>query len=68
MNQTGIDRFGGWIRNQTWDEVLQVKTVDEKFEMLQNMLLQKLDEFLQQKYKIVTVDDQPFYSEKMKRL
>ena len=31
--------------DQTWDEVVQAKTVDEKLEMLQNMLLQKLDDF-----------------------
>ena len=68
MKQSGIDNFGAWIRNQTWDEVLQAKTVDEKSEMLQNMLLKKLDEFLPQKNKTVTSDDQPFYSEKMKRL
>ena len=35
--------------DQTWDEVVQAKTVDEKLEMLQNMLLQKLDEFLAEK-------------------
>ena len=68
MKQSGIDNFGAWIRNETWDEVLKAKTVDEKSEMLQNMLLKKLDEFLPQKNKTVTSDDQPFCSEKMKRL
>ena len=68
MKQSGIDNFGAWIHNQTWDEVLKAKTVDEKSEMLQNMLLKKLDEFLPQKNKTVTSDDQPFCSEKMKRL
>ena len=47
---------------------IQAKTVDEKFEMLQNMLLEKLEKFLPQKNKTVTSDDQPFCSEKMKRL
>ena len=68
MKQSGIDRFGEWIRNQTWNEVLQAKTVDEKSEMLQNMLVRKLDKFLPQRHKIDTSDDQPFCSEKMKRL
>ena len=68
MKQSGIDSFGEWISNQTWDEVLQAKTVDGKSEMLQNMLLEKLEEFLPQKNKTVTSDDQPFCSEKMKRL
>ena len=29
MKQFGIDRFGKWIHNKRWDEVLQVKTVRE---------------------------------------
>ena len=44
MMQSGIDLFGHWIRNQTWEQVLNAESVDEKSEILQNMLLQKLDE------------------------
>ena len=46
MKQSGIDLFGEWLNKQTWKEVLEAETLDEKAEMLQNMLVDKFDEFL----------------------
>ena len=68
MKQSGIDLFGMWLKKQSWEEVFEAKTVDEKSEVLQNMLLEKLEEFLPQKVVKISSDDQPFCSEKMKRL
>ena len=68
MKQSGIDLFGSWIKNQSWNEVFEAKTVDEKSEILQNILLNKLEEFLPSKKKKVCSVDQPFCTEKMKHL
>ena len=68
MKQSGIDLFGIWIRNQTWEQVLNAESVDEKSEILQNMLLQKLDEYLPLKKRKVCSDDQTFCTEEMKRI
>ena len=43
---SGIDLLGKWLNEQTWKEVFRAETVDEKSEILQTMLLKKIDEFL----------------------
>ena len=68
MKQSGIDLFRHWLDNQSWDEVLEAETVDKKSEIFQNMLLQKLDEYLPVKKRRVCTVDQPFCTEEMKRL
>ena len=68
MKQSGIDLFGSWLKSQDWIEVLKAETVDEKSEILQKMLLEKLDQFLPLKKRKVCSDDQPFCTEEMKRL
>ena len=56
MKQSGIDLLGDWLNNQTWSEVLEAKTVDDKAELLQKMILDKVDEFLPQKQRKVSSD------------
>ena len=68
MKQSGIDLFGQWLNNQTWEEVLKAETVDEKAELLQTILMEKVDEFLPLKKRKISSDDQPFCTEEMKRL
>ena len=58
LKQSGIDLLSYWIRNQSWKEVLDAKNVDEKSEILQNMLLSKCNEFLPIKKRIISSDDQ----------
>ena len=60
--------LGHWLNNQTWKEVLEAETVDEKSEVFQNLLLMKIEEFLPQKRRKVSNVDQPFCTEQMKRL
>ena len=68
MKQSGIDLFGFWIEKQSWKEVLEAETVDKKSEILQNMLLEKLEEYLPAKKRKVCSIDQPFCTDEMKRL
>ena len=68
MKQSGIDQFGLWLKKQAWKELFEAETVDEKAELLQKCLLDKLDEYLPQKTRKISSDDQPFCSEKMKHL
>ena len=46
LKQSGIDLLEKWLNQQTWEEVINAKTVDEKSEIFQTMLIQKIDEFL----------------------
>ena len=68
LKQSGIDMFAHWINKQTWEEVLRANTVDEKTEVLQKILLNKVDEYLPQKVLKISSDDQPFITEKLKCL
>ena len=68
LKQSGIDLFGHWIKNEKWEEVMKAETVDKKSELFQNLLLSKCNEFLPEKRRIISSDDQPFCSERMKRL
>ena len=66
--QSGIDLFGYWLKEKDWEEVFAAETVDEKAEIFQTVLLEKVDEFLPQKNRIISSDDQPFCNEEMKYL
>ena len=68
MKQSGIDLFGHWLKYQDWREVFAAQSVDEKTELLQKMLMENVNEFLPQKKRKVSSDEQPFCSEEMKRL
>ena len=68
LKQSGIDLFGHWIKQQTWSEILNAETVDEKAETLQDMLLKKCDKYLPVKTRKISTDDQPFCTQKMKYL
>ena len=68
MKQSGIDLFGFWIRKTDWKEVFEAKNVDDKAELFQNRLLQKVEEYFPQKTRVISSDDQPFCTEEIKHL
>ena len=68
MKESGMNMFGAWLKEQNWSELFDAETVDEKSEIFQNILLQKVEEFLPQKIRKISSDDQPFCTEKMKYL
>ena len=68
MKKSGIDLFRIWLNSQNWNEVLWEKSVHEKSSTFQQILLNKLDEFLPTKVRKISSDDQPFCNEKMKIL
>ena len=45
LPQSGINRMGNWIQQQTWSEVYECEDTNSKAKMLQNIMKQKLDEF-----------------------
>ena len=68
IRQSGIDLFHKWINEQTWTEIYEAQTVDEKTEIFQNMLMAEVERFFPKVKKHVTSDDQPFCNEKIKKL
>ena len=65
---SGLSKFEAWIKKQNWSEILNAKSVDTKAETLHNMVLDKLDEFCPEKNIKISSDDQPWFTEQLKRL
>ena len=68
LPRSGLDKFGAWIKQQNWSQVLNDKNVDTKAEILHNLVLDKLDEFCPEKVRKIASDDQPFFTDHLKRL
>ena len=65
---SGLAKFGEWIQEQDWINILELKSVDEKAEALHNMILNKLEEVCPQKIRKISSDDQCWYTDQLKRL
>ena len=59
MPQSGINKMGLWMQEQTWTEIYQSKNVNEKSEILHNVIMKKLDEIFPLKISKFTSDDKP---------
>ena len=68
LPKSGLKQFEEWIKTQSWSEVLNAKTADEKAEMLHSLVKRKLDETCPEKVTKVASDDQPWFTDKLKRL
>ena len=68
ITKSGRAKFNSWIQEQSWREVLEEDSVDLKAEKLHNMVLNKLDEFCPEKDRKLSSDDEPWFSEKLKKL
>ena len=68
LPQSGMNKMGTWIQNQTWREIYECETLNEKAEMLQNMMKEKLDEFFPLKRTKFTSDDKPWATHEIKEL
>ena len=68
LTKSGLANFEAWIQEQKWMEVLNTESVDTKAEILHNMVLNKLDECCPEKTRKISSDDEPWFTDKLKRL
>ena len=68
IKQSGVDLFEKWINDQSWSEIFEAETVDEKAEIFQQMLMNQIERFFPKVKRNVSSDDQPFCTEKIKRI
>ena len=68
VTDSGMLQLREWFQNQTWANIINSSSVSEKAELLQNMVLQKVDEFLPIKNRKIAIDDQPWYTDELKKL
>ena len=68
LPQSGINNMGRWIQQQSWDQIYHCRDVNLKAEILQNMMKEKLDEFLPIKMIKISTDDKPWINQQLKIL
>ena len=68
LTKSGMVKFREWIENKDWAEVIKEESVDKKAETLQNIVLNKLDEVCPERNIKIASDDEPWFSEKLKKL
>ena len=57
-----------WMEKENWSEVSHEKSAHRKLEVLQTTLLNKYHEFFPEKQRIISSDDQPFFTKKLQML
>ena len=68
LPRSGLDKFKAWITEQEWTQVTESGSIDEKAEVLHNLVMNKLDECCPEKTRRISSDDRPWYTEQLKRL
>ena len=68
LTESGIAAMGKWLSKETWIGLYSSSDTNEKAELLQTTLLQKLNEFFPLKTMRLSDDDQPWFSAKLKKL
>ena len=68
LTESGLVNFGNWISAQNWESITNAVTAHEKADLLQNMLMEKINLYLPEKTHKVSSDDQPWFSQKLKKL
>ena len=68
FTHSGMSLFRSWIENETWDLVLSENSVNKKSEILQKMMLDKLNEYCPEKLRRFSSDDKPWFTTQLKKL
>ena len=68
LPNSGIEAMGRWIVTEKWESVTEAVTANDKARNLQNLLLEKLNEFLPMKNVQFTSEDQPWATPEIKDL
>ena len=68
MPQSAYNQFLSWIEQEKWDAVLSAENAHDKAEVLQNLLVNKVDQYFPQKWRKFKSDDKPWFTEKLKQI
>ena len=68
LSDIGMYKMEQWLKNENWNEVLQAECADVKASTLQNLLMTKFKDFFPEKVRVISNNDQPFFTNKLKRL
>ena len=68
MLDSGIKKRGQWIVSETWEAIHSAETAHRKAELLQDILMTKLNEYLPVKRIKFSSDDKPWFTHQLKQL
>ena len=68
FTKSGMKKLKNWFVDQNWKEVFEVESAHEKAKIFQNMLLRALDDYLPEKSRTISSDDQPWMTSKLKKM
>ena len=70
LKESGLNLFKMWLEIwvKDWDEKTHGHSTDEKVQLFQTTIMDKLDEVLPTKLRKISSDDQPWVTENMKKL
>ena len=57
-----------WIEIEDWSAVSHAESANRKMEILQEMLVSKYHEYFPEKVRSISIDNEPYYSEKLAKL
>ena len=66
INDDGIRLMGKWILQENWESVFDAPSAHDKAEILQNLMLEKLNLYLPEKTVKFTSEDQPWITSEIK--
>ena len=68
ITECGMFKMRKYLENQNWNMVYESQSAHEKASVLQELLLQKFNEYFPEKTHRINSDDQPWISHKLKNL
>ena len=68
FTEKGFQQMESWLEKETWNDLYSEKLANRKAEKLQSLLIEKYSDFFPEKVRVVSSDDQPYYSQKLLKL
>ena len=65
---SGFLKFKDWLIDETWQPIYEETSAHEKARLFQTMLVGKIDEIFPEKSRKIQSDDQPWISQKLKKM
>ena len=63
-----LQKMWDWMKTENWDTITHEETAHKKAVVLQQLLLSKYHQFFPEKKRVISSDDQPYFSEKLATL
>ena len=63
----GLSKLKSWMSNQSWSQIIDEDCIDKKAVLCQELILEKVNLYLPEKFRKIASDDQPWVTEEVKR-